>query len=386
MGGLDAGLLDGAITDAGREGASCTINAATRTDDCGDGLTCFPWNFEAASSGEATAINSCVRTCESSADCEAPYASCVETWTWAASSSQVYTVSHCAASASAGIGDACAVSRRLGAFSGCAAGLSCHVGFGDSEPDQGTCTQVCERALDDPQGDCPEAAPYCNPYFSASDDRVAGLCATRATGVGGACSVSDPTKACDQAHPDVLCLGGIDRCMELCVKTGTTTSSCEATNGLGFAAPATCSVVVTTQTSSIGVCSVGCEKVPDPCPDTVGNASCAVISFSQTATAAACLEVTEPFLPAEWLYFSAADQGASVQPDHRRCATSLLDCAAGSRCIQLGAAESACLTPCDPAASVTGCERYGDAEVECFGPIDGVVGFDAPVGLCGKPL
>ncbi|MBK8010018.1 MAG: hypothetical protein IPK13_01605 [Deltaproteobacteria bacterium] len=385
-GDADASLTDAAIADVGREGAPCVFNAATQTHDCGGDLDCIPWNLEAALDGNAAAVSSCVRVCDSSDDCEAPYTSCVDTWLWSASSSQIYTVSHCALNASGEIGDSCSGSRRLGEFKGCGAGLSCHVGFGDSDPDQGTCTQVCERALDASQGDCPAAAPYCNPYFAASEDRVAGLCATRATGVGGACSVSDPTRDCDQARPDVLCLGGIDRCVELCVRTGTTTSSCEATNGLGFDAPATCSFVAKTETSSVGVCSVGCDEVPDPCPDTVGNASCAIISFSQTATAAACLEVTEPFLPAEWLYFAASDQGASVQPDHRRCATSLLDCAAGSRCIQLGAAESACLTPCDPDAPVTGCERYGDAEVECFGPIDGVVGFDEPVGLCGKSL
>ena len=96
---------------------------------------------------------------------------------------------------------------------------------------------------------------------------------------------------------------------------------------------------MTTQTSSIGVCSVGCEKVPDPCPDTVGNASCG--HFQSDGDRRRVPEVTELFLPAEWFHFSAADKARAFSPiteDVQRPLTAK----AGSRCIQLGAAESVC--------------------------------------------
>lgn len=340
--GVDAGVTDtGVIPDAGpvdtgvvippppcppgTEGCACNStlgpdDTAFLADDCTEANNvCVPFDLISGAQDLTGAVQSCVRTCSTDADCGSGQ-TCAPT----GYGEETGAASICM-DRIAGFDEFCGYSRGLtsrkpdvtletsGEIVGCSAGFDCFIGvFGDLHPDEGLCIATCEA-----DAECPAETPYCNPEVfvrtsSSGEQLPVGSCATGKYGQGSICGSDNPAKAgfasgCDTSAstPDnTFCvpIGGLTPdgfgiCMTIC-DDGAQYGPCTGVEPNGTAQ--TCSGGFFT--SGAGVCKSDCTNYPDECSGDGeygnGRFCMALLSDDQDVPVGICMDRRDPILVA----------------------------------------------------------------------------------------
>lgn len=272
----------------GTEGCACTSNIgpddmAFLADDCTEPSNlCVPFDLISGRQDLTGALQSCVRTCATDADCGG-----TQTCATTGYGDETGAASICM-DRIAGFDEYCGYSRGLtsrvpdvsletsGEIVGCQDGYDCFIGvFGDLHPDEGLCVATCEA-----DAECPTDTPYCNPEVftqtaTSGETIPIGSCSTGKFTQGSICGSADPAKVgnasgCDTSAdtPDnTFCVpiggltpDGVGICMTIC-DDGGQFGACTGLEPDGSAQ--TCSGGFFT--SGAGVCTSGCSNFPDAC-------------------------------------------------------------------------------------------------------------------------
>ena len=413
VGFVDVGFAPDDCPD-GEEGCECTStfvvpdSTAFAVDDCEAGLLCIPWDDLSGRNDLTGPVQSCVRPCQTDADCgtnaDGTQRACVDSaFDMATGAGRICvdavveddvgcSFSKLGASLATGIDEL----LQPGRMTGCRDGTVCqNLTLGFVHPDEGICLNFCDADADCTQ---PET-PYCNPQvFSRTVDgetvgvgvcnesrkEIGALCGSEIEGSQGivtGCDTSTTTPVNTFCIPGGLVGLPLPDGLGVCNAVCNDDFPCEGVDpALG---PTTCSdTYLTLGDLSIGVCGTGCTAFPNDC---AGDGPLGAGRFCAGAGgvegADFCMEVLPPPLEPGVIQGGIINQNAGgncLEPD----STSFMSCPQGSTCFaDNNGTRGWCFFGCSlaPDADPEVCSDFlGTTTATCA---EGLFGNE-PIGLC----
>ena len=405
------------------EGCECTPDPAGMDPQgsCETGLTCVTWD------GGPPVVASCVRTCNSDAECAASTVGntvCGE----------VGLAEQACVSAVVGDDELCVGSNLNGGpMAGCEADLDCLIIFSDLESYEGLCLELCEPTMADPTGGCTDPFPYCRPdVFSGTSSTGEmlsfGHCAVRQNLAGGSCAGGGLTDRCDTSSGtgNLACIGNPVSeenrgfCMEFCDNENPDCQQTDPNLGQSYCTPIAEAVLATpctddaaciadgwercdlTRTPAVcvlndGVCNFDCSNFPSSCgnPGAHGLGQTCVdnLVFDMNFQLSFCVDrQPPPLIETLWEYDVAADT-PGIRQAGDNCLTTQGDglrCPEFTLCLDLDGtgATGACTRGCNSSTVAMGqpprggCETMTSSSSQCIGGFLGGPEF----GICMEPF